>query len=648
MSLARSSGQGGGRITAILAFVFPAMIAAALALAYFGYLGAQNVVAIARGQWERNAARDATELGQKVDGQLNVTVNAFMTAVQAAINDPLTLGAERCNVDVPTPGFIEGYVIFFDKPGQRTPIDNVDCSGPQRLSPKLRQGDLEPSIRTNRDLFEWKTIARSLKYVHVNDNLFAVTRFKSAAQENKPEQSYFLVAKLDLHQIRRQVLSGLLMKLCDQYRVALINRADSRTLRDSVLCGSEPVEGEGFYYEGSFEPNLYAWNLRLAASEEEKVNAETTIEWQKVINPLFVLVSTVIIAVGMGIVLLSVVAERRASRLKSDFIANVSHELKTPLSLIRMFGEMVATGRHKGEETAREYGSIITRESERLSHLIDNVLDFARLERGKASYDFVEGDLAIVLERALDVCRYRLDKETPQAAHPGRPGPAPGAHGRERDHPGDPQPGGQRHQIRGRGRGGGGDAGPRARRGGAVGARLRGPGIPARGADAASSTASTGPRARGTATCAAAASACRWSGTSPRRTAARYRWRARFRRPPVPRVVLYSACFCRRPWSNGILTRVRTAAVSWSPSSVGRPAAPRPPSHDQQPQLIQQPCRPPAAASASSSSRTSRTSPAVCATPWTSRASTWPTVGTGARGHHHGPFDARPTWSSST
>jgi two-component system phosphate regulon sensor histidine kinase PhoR len=115
--------------------------------------------------------------------------------------------------------------------------------------------------------------------------------------------------------------------------------------------------------------------------------------------------------VGMGIVLTSVITERRTSRLKSDFIANVSHELKTPLSLIRMFGEMVATGRHKGEETAREYGSIITRESERLSHLIDNVLDFARLERGKASYDFAEGDLAAVLERALDVCRYRLEKE---------------------------------------------------------------------------------------------------------------------------------------------------------------------------------------------------------------------------------------------
>jgi two-component system phosphate regulon sensor histidine kinase PhoR len=76
-----------------------------------------------------------------------------------------------------------------------------------------------------------------------------------------------------------------------------------------------------------------------------------------------------------------------------------------------MFGELIATGRHKGEGSAREYAGIITRESERLAHLIDNVLDFARLERGKASYSFTEGRLEEVVERVLDVCRYRLEKE---------------------------------------------------------------------------------------------------------------------------------------------------------------------------------------------------------------------------------------------
>ena len=51
------------------------------------------------------------------------------------------------------------------------------------------------------------------------------------------------------------------------------------------------------------------------------------------------------------------------------------------------------------------------RRQQRLAHLIDNVLDFARLERGKASYHFAEGRLEEAVERALDVLRYRLEKE---------------------------------------------------------------------------------------------------------------------------------------------------------------------------------------------------------------------------------------------
>jgi len=162
-------------------------------------------------------------------------------------------------------------------------------------------------------------------------------------------------------------------------------------------------------YEDTFGKALYGWRIRMVPQNVEEF--QTQAERQKRLRPLLIVLSTTILAVGLGIIWLVILAERRASRLKSDFIANVSHELKTPLSLIRMFGEMVATGRHKGEGAAREYGEIITRESERLSHLIDNVLDFARLERGKASYHFAEGDLSDVVERALDVCRYRLEKE---------------------------------------------------------------------------------------------------------------------------------------------------------------------------------------------------------------------------------------------
>jgi two-component system phosphate regulon sensor histidine kinase PhoR len=164
-----------------------------------------------------------------------------------------------------------------------------------------------------------------------------------------------------------------------------------------------------FLYEASFGKTLYAWRVQIIPRNVDELRAQADTE--RLLGVLLIPVSTVIIAVGLGVVWLSVRSERRTSQLKSDFIANVSHELKTPLSLIRMFGELIATGKHKGEGSAREYAGIITRESERLTHLIDNVLDFARLERGKASYNFAEGRLEEVVERALDVCRYRLEKE---------------------------------------------------------------------------------------------------------------------------------------------------------------------------------------------------------------------------------------------
>ncbi len=83
--------------------------------------------------------------------------------------------------------------------------------------------------------------------------------------------------------------------------------------------------------------------------------------------------------------------ERRISALKSDFVANVSHELKTPLALVRMFGEMLQSGRVASDEKRQEYLDIIVSESERLSALIENVLDFARVERGRQAYELRRG-----------------------------------------------------------------------------------------------------------------------------------------------------------------------------------------------------------------------------------------------------------------
>jgi two-component system phosphate regulon sensor histidine kinase PhoR len=103
--------------------------------------------------------------------------------------------------------------------------------------------------------------------------------------------------------------------------------------------------------------------------------------------------------------------ERRLGKLKGEFVANVSHELKTPLSVVRMFADMLRSERVPSEERRLEYLDIICRESERLTSLIDSVLDFSALESGQGNYRLRKSDLQDAVGRALDAFRYRSEQE---------------------------------------------------------------------------------------------------------------------------------------------------------------------------------------------------------------------------------------------
>src|SRR6185295_6713235 len=132
---------------------------------------------------------------------------------------------------------------------------------------------------------------------------------------------------------------------------------------------------------------------------------------RRVLEMLLVGLSGLVVIAGMGVVVVAAGRERKLSALKGDFVANVSHELKTPLSLVRMFAELLQSGRVDSDDKKKQYLQIILSESERLSALIENVLDFARVERGKAGYDFSEAALGEVVARAVEACRIRADRE---------------------------------------------------------------------------------------------------------------------------------------------------------------------------------------------------------------------------------------------
>jgi signal transduction histidine kinase len=103
--------------------------------------------------------------------------------------------------------------------------------------------------------------------------------------------------------------------------------------------------------------------------------------------------------------------EAETTRLKTEFVHNISHELKTPLTLIRLYGETLQRKADLTEKERKESYEIITKESERLSHLINNVLDFSRIDMGRKEFTFTTGFLPQVIRETLDSYRYHLEKK---------------------------------------------------------------------------------------------------------------------------------------------------------------------------------------------------------------------------------------------
>ena len=175
-----------------------------------------------------------------------------------------------------------------------------------------------------------------------------------------------------------------------------------------IVFGPPITTGE-FTVGRPFPTTLYNWRLQMALTSAEELGRK--VERQRLLELGMVGFAALVALAGVAIVVVASVKERRLAALKSDFVANVSHELKTPLSLVRMFGEILLADRVPSDEKRRQYLQIIVSESERLTALIENVLDFAKVERGKAAYEFARGDVGEIVARAVDAYRYRAERE---------------------------------------------------------------------------------------------------------------------------------------------------------------------------------------------------------------------------------------------
>ena len=133
---------------------------------------------------------------------------------------------------------------------------------------------------------------------------------------------------------------------------------------------------------------------------------------QHFVRTSFLILGVISLLLTGGIVMThrNISREMALARLKSDFVSNVSHELRTPLSLIRLYAETLEMGRLKSADKYQEYYSIIRKESERLTALINNILDFSRIEAGRKEYEFRQTDMRELVRNTLESYRYQIEQ----------------------------------------------------------------------------------------------------------------------------------------------------------------------------------------------------------------------------------------------
>jgi signal transduction histidine kinase len=173
-------------------------------------------------------------------------------------------------------------------------------------------------------------------------------------------------------------------------RLARVRDPESpRTARSADLTG--PFEG---------------FTVQVAATSDAPV---VWTERYAFIQMAFISIMALAILLATVFGLRYIIRQLELAQLKAGFVSNVTHELKTPIALIRLAVETLELGRVRTEEESKKFIHSIGRETERLSQLVDNILDFAKLEAGQRTLKMSPVDANDVVREAIESLSPRFE-----------------------------------------------------------------------------------------------------------------------------------------------------------------------------------------------------------------------------------------------
>jgi two-component system, OmpR family, phosphate regulon sensor histidine kinase PhoR len=380
------------RLKLVYRLLLPAIAAATCVLGYYTYLTAMQFERLG----EKSLAESSLWLVQDRVNRLEQTIIAADNNVLAAVNldEPESALADwKLRAEEIAPSVRAMIVLDV----QRRVVD-----AQARATDRDRQQFMRLFLRTIVPDLKLESLPYNvLNHLHKSyDGRSYLISYKAVRHHGR---RFYLAAHQDTGYLIRTVFPELFRSESGKEWHNVVDEDNRRVFGPNLASAGDYVVGL------RFPTTLYAWRLQVAPKTAPllKEKGRTSRFNQAALIGL----SLAVILIAVAFILYAADKERRLANLKSEFIANVSHELKTPLSVIRMFSEMLLTKRVRDATKQEEYLGIICSETERLTNLIENVLDFAALERGKRKYLLQPALVSDVVARAIDTFRYRFERE---------------------------------------------------------------------------------------------------------------------------------------------------------------------------------------------------------------------------------------------
>ena len=238
-----------------------------------------------------------------------------------------------------------------------------------------------------------------------NDELLILNDFRVIQNKNGKDE-IMLLYPLPKYSI------GFIVRLLDINKATLKKMNLSSTNFEYVLNLVDAGINNQFFnndltIKSNFSPYFTEKQLQIALADKRIVTAFVFKRKLATAIGLILLLGAMII----GLVILSrdVNRKKRMAKLQADFVANVTHELKTPLTSINMFADSILLNRVKNEKDIKKYANVIVKESEKLKRMINNILDFSRKESAKLNFQLQKHNLAEIIKDIMLEMNYWLE-----------------------------------------------------------------------------------------------------------------------------------------------------------------------------------------------------------------------------------------------